>query len=69
MSDKKNADYKRLLDNLGCKAENFTDDRKLNKVRYYSHIGTRRLWQPMYLIISLGHNEQCEGEVTHSHFN
>ena len=22
MSDKKNADYKRLLDNLGCKAEN-----------------------------------------------
>lgn len=67
MSDKKNADYKRLLDNLGCKAENLLmiGNSIKSDIIPILELGGYAAYVPHHITWA---HEQCEGEVTHSHF-
>ena len=67
MSDKKNADYKRLLDNLGCKAENLLmiGNSIKSDIIPILELGSYAAYVPHHITWA---HEQCEGEVTHSHF-
>lgn len=67
MSDKKNADYKRLLDNLGCKAENLLmiGNSIKSDIIPILELGGYATYVPHHVTWA---HEQYEGEVTHSHF-
>ena len=67
MSDKKNADYKRLLDHLGCKAENLLmiGNSIKSDIIPILELGGYAAYVPHHVTWA---HEQYEGEVTHSHF-
>ena len=67
MSDKKNADYKRLLDHLGCKAENLLmiGNSIKSDIIPILELGGYATYVPHHVTWA---HEQYEGEVTHSHF-
>lgn len=67
MSDKKNADYKRLLDHLGCKTENLLmiGNSIKSDIIPILELGGYAAYVPHHVTWA---HEQYEGEVTHSHF-
>ena len=67
MSDKKKADYKKLLGKLECSPEKFLmiGNSIKSDIIPVLELGGYAAYVPHHITWA---HEQCEGEVTHSHF-